>query len=150
MVSLIHWSTRASSRNGLVLSLNEHFLFVAMTRTSQVRRLPLHEDGITTKGGVFFQSFGKVGRDGLAHDEEGSLFVCHPGLGSTFVVDSDGIPKERIVSGTDGVNLTNCYFGGPEGKTLFNTDSPEGNVQCLEWYCKSATAPPKLMIIQHV
>ena len=132
------------SPNGLVLSLDERFLYVAMTRTSQVWRLPLHDDGTTTKGGVFFQSFGKVGPDGLALDEEGSLFVCHPGLGSIFVVDSDGSPKARIVSGTEGVNLTNCCFGGPEGKTLFITDSLEGNVQSVEWHCKGAKAPPKL------
>ncbi len=47
------------SPNGLVLSLDERFLYVAMTRSNQVWRLPLHEDGTTTKGGVFFQSFGK-------------------------------------------------------------------------------------------
>ncbi|KAM0716137.1 hypothetical protein Q7P37_008651 [Cladosporium fusiforme] len=69
------------SPNGLVLSLNERFLFVAMTRANQVWRLPLHEDGTTTKGGVFFQSFGAAGPDGLALDEEGSLFICHPSLG---------------------------------------------------------------------
>jgi sugar lactone lactonase YvrE len=130
------------SPNGLVLSVNERFLYVAMTRANQVWRLPLHEDGTTTKGGVFFQSFGNVGPDGLALDEEGSLFVCHPSLGSVFVVDSDGLPKARIVSGTKGINLTNCCFGGPEGKTLFITDSLEGNIQTVEWHCQGALAVP--------
>jgi sugar lactone lactonase YvrE len=132
------------SPNGLVLSLNEKFLYIAMTRANQVWRLPLHEDGTTTKGGVFFQSFGNAGPDGLALDEEGSLFVCHPSLGSVFVVDSDGVPKARITSGTEGINLTNCCFGGPEGKTLFITDSLEGNVQTVEWHCRGATAMPKV------
>ncbi|KXH37368.1 hypothetical protein CSIM01_06136 [Colletotrichum simmondsii] len=84
------------SPNGLVLSPDERFLFVAMTRSNQVWRLPLHSDGTTTKAGVFFQSFGNAGPDGLAIDEEGSLFICHPSLGSVFVVDSNGIPKARI------------------------------------------------------
>ena len=132
------------SPNGLVLSLNERFLYVAMTRANQVWRLPLHEDGTTTKGGVFFQSFGNAGPDGLALDEEGSLFVCHPSLGSIFVVDSDGLPKARITSGTEGINLTNCCFGGPEGKTIFITDSLEGNVQSVEWHCRGATKVPKV------
>lgn len=132
------------SPDDLVLSLEERFLYVAKTRASQVWRLPLHDDGTTTKGGVFFQSFDKVGPDGLALDEEGSLFVCRPGLGSIFVVDSDGIRKASITSGTEGVNLTNCFSGGPGGKTLFITDSLEGNVQSVEWHCKGATAPPKL------
>lgn len=132
------------SPNGLVLSLNERFLYVAMTRANQVWRLPLHDDGTTTKGGVFFQSFGNAGPDGLALDEEGSLFICHPSLGSIFVVDSDGIPKARIVSGTQGINLTNCCFGGQDGKTIFITDSLEGNVQSVQWHCRGATAVPKL------
>lgn len=130
------------SPNGLILSRDQRFLFVAMTRANQVWRLLLHVDGTTSKAGVFFQSFGVAGPDGLAMDEEGSLFVCHPSLGSVFVVDSDGAPKCRIVSGTEGINLTNCCFGGKDGKTLFITDSLEGWVQKVEWHCRGATAVP--------
>lgn len=46
------------------------------------------------------------------------------------------------MSGTKGINLTNCCFGGKDGKTLFITDSLEGNVQCVEWHCKGATPVP--------
>lgn len=130
------------SPNGLVLYPDERYLYVAMTRSNQVWRLPLHDDGTTTKAGVFFQSFGNAGPDGLAVDEEGSLFICHPSLGSVFVVDSDGVPKARIVSGSQGVNLTNCCFGGPENKTLYITDSLEGIVQTVEWHCKGAKERP--------
>ncbi|KAI1393113.1 gluconolactonase [Hypoxylon trugodes] len=130
------------SPNGLVLSRDERFLYVAMTRANQVWRLPLHEDGTVTKAGVFFQSFGNAGPDGLALDEEGSLFICHPSLASVFVVDSDGVPKARIVSGSQGINLTNCCFGGPENKTLFITDSLEGIIQKVEWHCRGATKRP--------
>ncbi|KAH7031696.1 uncharacterized protein B0I36DRAFT_289909 [Microdochium trichocladiopsis] len=133
-----------ASPNGIVLSVDERFLYVAMTRANQVWRLPLHEDGTTSKAGVFFQSFGNAGPDGLAVDEEGSLFVCHPSLGSVFVVDSHGVPKARIVSGTKGLNLTNCCFGGPEHKTLYITDSMEGNVQKVDWHCRGAVKAPKL------
>lgn len=132
------------SPNGLVLSLDEHFLFIAMTRANQVWRLPLHLDGTTSKAGVFFQSFGTAGPDGLALDEEGNLFICHPSLGSVFVVDAQGLPKARIVSGTAGVNLTNCCFGGPNHKTLFITDSLEGNVQKVEWHCRGAVSAPRI------
>lgn len=125
------------SPNGLVLSLDERFLYVAMTRANQIWRLPLHADGTTTKAGVFFQSFGNAGPDGLTLDEEGNLFISHPSLGSVFVVDAHGVPKARIVSG-GGLNLTNCTFGGKDGKTLFITDSLEGNVQTVEWYCRGA------------
>lgn len=130
------------SPNGLVLSPDEKLLFVAMTRQNSVWRLPLHADGTTSKVGLFFQSFGAAGPDGLAMDEEGNLFICHPSLGSVFVVNPDGTPKARIVSGTEGVNLTNCCFGGPDHKTLFITDSLEGNVQYVEWHCRGAVASP--------
>ena len=125
------------SPNGLALSLDERFLYVAMTRANQVWRLPLHADGSTTKAGVFFQSFGNAGPDGLTLDEEGNLFICHPSLGSVFVVDTHGVPKARIVSSA-GMNLTNCTFGGKENKTLFITDSLEGTVQTVEWHCRGA------------
>ncbi|KAH6957881.1 hypothetical protein BKA56DRAFT_501921 [Ilyonectria sp. MPI-CAGE-AT-0026] len=133
-----------ASPNGLVLSLDERFLYVAMTRANQVWRLPLHKDGTTSKVGVFFQSFGNAGPDGLALDEEGNLFICHPSLGSVFVVDASGIPKARIVSGSPGINLTNCCFGGPEHKTLYITDSLEGNIQKVDWHCRGAVPAPKL------
>ncbi|KAH0379823.1 gluconolactonase, partial [Aureobasidium melanogenum] len=117
------------SPNGLALSLDERFLYVAMTRSNEVWRLPLHPDGSTSKAGVFFRSFGNAGPDGIKLDEEGNLLICHPSLGSVFVVDKHGVPKARIVSGSAGINLTNCTFGGAEGKTLYITDSLEGNVQ---------------------
>lgn len=132
------------SPNGLVLSLDEKVLYVAMTRANQVWRLPLHPDGTTSKAGVFFQSFGDAGPDGLALDEEGSLFICHPSLASVFVVDKHGIPKARIASGTPGINLTNCCFGGPDRKTLFITDSAEGNIQTVRWHCRGALPLPSL------
>ncbi|KAJ5763641.1 hypothetical protein N7533_002322 [Penicillium manginii] len=129
------------SPNGIVLSPDERFLYVAMTRSNAVWRLPLNADGSTTKAALFFQSFGCAGPDGLAVDEEGSLFICHPSLGSVFVVDSDGVPKARIVTAPEGgKNLTNCTFGGEDGKTIFITDSIKGNVQFVKWHCKGATA----------
>ncbi|KAM0332346.1 hypothetical protein ACHAQA_002623 [Verticillium albo-atrum] len=136
--------SNGASPNGLCLSLDERFLYVAMTRANQVWRCPLHADGSTSKVGIFFQSFGNAGPDGLALDEEGNLFICHPSLGSIFVVDTNGVPKARIVSGSEGINLTNCCFGGPEHKTLYITDSLEGNIQTVDWHCRGAVAAPKL------
>lgn len=133
-----------ASPNGLALSLDERFLYVAMTRANEVWRCPLHADGTTSKVGVFFRSFGNAGPDGMALDEEGNVFICHPSLGSVFVVDTHGVPKARIVSGTKGLNLTNCCFGGLEHKTLFITDSNEGYVQKVEWHCRGAVPAPKV------
>lgn len=131
------------SPNGLALSVDEKFLYVAMTRANQVWRLPLHEDGTTPKAGVFFQSFSNAGPDGLKIDEESTLLICHPSLGSIFVVEINGVPKARITSGSPGVNLTYCCFDGPEHKTLFITDSLEGNIQKVDWHCRGAVPAPK-------
>ncbi|KAL5046716.1 hypothetical protein BDW71DRAFT_197369 [Aspergillus fruticulosus] len=128
--------SNGASPNGLALSPDERFLYVAMTRANAVWRLPLHADGTTTKAGLFFQSFGNAGPDGLAVDEEGNVLICHPSLGSVFVVDSEGVPKARIVTASGGgKNLTNCCFGGEDGRTLYITDSMEGNVQYVRWHC---------------
>ncbi|KAG5657965.1 hypothetical protein KAF25_006916 [Fusarium avenaceum] len=118
------------SPNGLVLSRDERFLYVAMTRANQVWRLPLHPDGTTSKAGVFFQSFGNAGPDGLALDEEGNLFICHPSLGSVFVVDMHGIPKARIVSGFANKISNTTLFVTPQragGKNVIR----DGNIASL-------------------
>jgi len=111
-----------------------------MTRANQVWRLPLHKDGTTTKAGCFFQSFGNAGPDGWTIDEEGNLFICHPSLGSVFVVDELGVPKARIVS-SGGMNFTNCTFGGQDNKTLYITDSLEGTIQTVRWHVAGALKP---------
>ncbi|CAG8295689.1 unnamed protein product [Penicillium olsonii] len=130
------------SPNGIVLSPDERFLYVAMTRSNSVWRLPLNADGSTTKAGLFFQSFGASGPDGLTVDEEGNLFICHPSLASVFVVDADGIPKARIVTSPQGgKNLTNCTFGGEDGRTLLITDSMKGNIQFVKWHCGGSVKP---------
>jgi len=84
------------SPNGIVLSPDEKWLYVAMTRSNSVWRMPLHSDGSTTKANLFFQSFGNSGPDGLTIDSEGNLFICHPSLATVFVVDKHGLPVCRI------------------------------------------------------
>jgi gluconolactonase len=49
------------SPNGIVLSPDEKFLFVAMTRGNCVWRMPLMPDGSVTKAGQFFTSYGPSG-----------------------------------------------------------------------------------------
>ncbi|KAJ5610921.1 hypothetical protein N7510_007640 [Penicillium lagena] len=126
------------SPNGLVLSVDEKTLYVAMTRANQVWQLPLHEDGTTTKVGVFFQGFGSVGPDGLTIDQQGNLFVCVPGLGRVFVVDRYGIPLKSIQSPLPNAFITNCTFGGQGNQELFMTDSVNGAILKVDWHCPGA------------
>lgn len=120
------------SPNGLVLSPDERTLYLAVTRANQIWRLPLHDDGSTTKVGVFLQLQGGLsGPDGLAMDSEGNLVVCHCGLGTVWLFSPLGEPLYRIRS-CAGLDTTNAAFGGPDNKTLFITESATGTILTAE------------------
>lgn len=115
------------SPNGIVLSNDERFLFVAATRGNCVWRMPLLPDGSVAKAGQFFTSHGPSGPDGLAMDSAGRLLVANPGLGCVWVLNRFAEP-ELVLRGPRGASLTNLAFGGAERQTLFCTDSTHGDV----------------------
>ena len=115
------------SPNGIVLSPDERFLFVAATRGNAVWRMPLLSDGSVSKVGQFFTSYGPSGPDGLAMDESGRLLVANPGLAYVWVLSHWAEPEE-ILAGPKGASLTNMAFGGKDRKTLYCTDSSNGNI----------------------
>ncbi len=119
------------SPNGIVLSPDERFLFVAATRGNSVWRMPLLSDGSVSKVGQFFTSYGPSGPDGLAMDESGRLLVANPGLAYVWVLSHWAEPEE-VLTGPKGASLTNIVFGGKDRKTLYCTDSSNGNILMAE------------------
>lgn len=119
--------SNAPSPNGIVLSADERFLFVAMTRANCVWRMPLMSDGSVSKAGQYFTSYGPSGPDGMAIDAEGRLIVCNPGLGWAWVLNARGEPVE-VLRAAAGVSLTNVAFGGADRRTGFFTDSTHGRI----------------------
>jgi gluconolactonase len=116
------------SPNGLVMNLDETMLFLAVTRGNCVWRVPLRRDGGVAKVGVYIQlSGGWGGPDGLALDEAGGLAVAHVGLGTVWVFDARGEPKYRVRSCAES-HTTNVAYGGPDGRTLFITESGSGTI----------------------
>ena len=116
------------SPNGLVLSRDERTLYVAVTRGKQIWQLPLQEDGPPSKVGVYIHLMGGVGGpDGLALDQNGSLAIAHPSLGSVWLFDHQGIPTHRIRS-CAGLSLTNIAYGGADNRSLFITDSSTSKI----------------------
>lgn len=115
------------SPNGVVLSNDERFLFVAATRGNCVWRMALLPDGSVSKAGQFFTSYGPSGPDGLAMDESGRLLVANPGLGCVWVLSHRAEPQE-VLTGPPGASITNLAFGGLDRQQLFCTDSTHGQI----------------------
>ena len=122
---------RVPSPNGLALSRDEKTLFVAVTRANQIWRLPLHADGTTSKVGAYINLSGGGGPDGMALDETGGLAIAHVGLGVVWLFDRLGEPVGRLQSCAD-LAVTNVAFGGPNGHTLFITESDSGSILMAE------------------
>jgi gluconolactonase len=121
------------SPNGLVPTLDESQILLAVTRANSVWRVRFMPDGKTVaKTGNFIQlSGGLGGPDGLAMDDQGNLIVCHVGLGTVWMFSPLGEPLLRIRSPI-GLTTTNCAFGGPERKTLFITESSTATILKVE------------------
>lgn len=119
------------SPNGIVLSPDGRFLYVAATRGNCVWRMPLQADGSVSKVGQFFTSYGPSGPDGLAMDASGRLLVANPGLAYVWVLGPRAEP-ELVLTGTPGASITNLAFGGPQRRTVFCTDSTHGTILCAE------------------
>ena len=100
---------------------------LAVTRDNAVWRVPLTKTGASTKVGVFIQMSGGAGPDGMALDAEGNLAVAHVGLGTVWLFSALGEPIRRIRT-PQGILATNCAFGGPDGRTLYVTESQSGTV----------------------
>jgi gluconolactonase len=121
------------SPNGIVLSPDEKFLFVACTRGNCVWRMPLQPDGSVSKVGQFFTSNGPSGPDGLAMNANGNLLIANPGLGYVWVVNSRGEPVEVLHAPKENgvlanISLTNLALGGSNQHTIYCTDSSRGRI----------------------
>lgn len=78
------------------LNNTEKKVYVAVTRTQQIWRLPLMEDGSPTTTGVAIQlSGGHVGHDGVEMDSEDGMVVCHLGVG-VWRFDDNCLPTHLI------------------------------------------------------
>jgi len=115
------------SPNGLVLSGDEKVLYVGLTRDNAVWRMRLAARGRADQVGRFVRLSGGTGPDGMAADADDNILVCHVGYGAIWVFDSMGTPIHRINS-CAGPAITNCAFGGPDGRTLYITESSSGQV----------------------
>lgn len=107
------------SPNGLVTDLGDGALYVAMTRAAEIWRLPLFPEG-TSKAGLFARlPAGLSGPDGMALDDEGSLYACHASRGMVYAYDQHGDERLRVDCRHIGHTVTNLAFGGPDRRQLY-------------------------------
>jgi gluconolactonase len=126
--------------NGLAVTADDHFLFVADNNNNTVGgarklwRFTLRTDGtIDRSSRTLIHDWGRTrGPDGVKLDAAGRLFVAaglnrpnppfeiqdQPTAG-IYVFSPEGQLLDRIRIPRD--ECTNCAFGGPDGKTLFVT-----------------------------
>jgi gluconolactonase len=119
----------APSPNGITLNEKNTQLYVAITRSQQIWRLPLMEGGTPSKTGVAIQlSGGHAGPDGIEMDAEDGLVVCHLGVG-VWRFDANCLPTHLVHAGAAHRLMTNVAF---QGKTLYVTDSLNGEILTAE------------------
>jgi len=119
---------KVPSPNGLVLDVNSHVLYLAVTRANAVWRLPLSQSGRVNKAGLFLQyNGGRAGPDGLALTAQNGVVVCQTGMGLVWVYDALGQPI-AVIRSPKGLGTTNCAFGGEGLRTLFITESDTGTI----------------------
>ena len=124
--------SNAPSPNGITLNRKNSQVYVAVTRSQQVWRLPLMQGGTPSKTGVAIQlSGGHAGPDGIEADEEDGLAVCHLGVG-VWRFDANCLPTHLVHAGKHHRLMTNIAFGGPKRRTLYITDSRNGEVLVAE------------------
>jgi gluconolactonase len=121
--------TNIPSPNGVTVSTTEKHVYVGVTRSQQVWRLPVMHDLAFSKTGVAIQLSGGVGGpDGVEMDSENGILVCQLGVG-VWRFDANMLPTHVIHSeDTRHHHLANVAYGGTDRRTVYITDSLSGDV----------------------
>lgn len=103
------------SPNGLCLSPDERFLYVADTEQFEIRRYRFHENSLSD-GMVWAQTLGEEpdGPDGLRVDDRGNVYCAGPGGVHVFAPSGERLGRIRFPE-----VVANLTWGGPDGHTLF-------------------------------
>jgi len=84
------------SPNGITTNSTDKHVYVGVTRSQQIWRLPVMHDGQISKTGVAIQLSGGVGGpDGVEMDAENGLLVCQLGVG-IWRFNSNMLPTHMV------------------------------------------------------
>jgi gluconolactonase len=115
--------------NGIAVSPDGAFVYVAATRSNQIVRLSalLPETGMPMSG-TFIQLSGGLGPDGLAVSTAGHLAVAQAQAGRAYLFTALGDPLARI-DVPEGLWTTSVAFGPPtDPACLFIVEAQSGSV----------------------
>lgn len=114
--------------NGICLSPDGAWLYVAATRSNQVWRMStrLPATGMPMIG-TFLQFSGGLGPDGLATNSNGWLAIAQAQAGRAYVVDAMGDPIAEVRL-PKGLWTTSVTFHPDDDNRLYITDAQHGTV----------------------
>jgi len=116
------------SPNGITVSTTDKHVYVAVTRSQQIWRLPIMRDLQISKTGVAIQLSGGVGPDGIEMAVDNGLVVCHINMG-VWLFDLHMRPTHLVYAeDPKHDHMTNIAFGGSDYKTIYITEALSGDV----------------------
>ncbi|MFN0195296.1 MAG: SMP-30/gluconolactonase/LRE family protein [Planctomycetaceae bacterium] len=117
--------------NGITISSDGRFIFMAESVTHRILRFELHDQGRRVKQPHIFHQFADYHPDGIAFDSTGNLLVTMCGGGTLEVLSPEGKLLHSIPTG--GSNCTNCVFGGDDFQTLYLTEDKQEAILTTRW-----------------
>lgn len=112
--------------NGVALTADGSAVILAETMRNRLLRYDIGGDGTVGERTVWASTYEPSGADGMAFDSEGNLYVAHFNGSAIDIFDATGTMTGKI--DVPGTQVTNCAFGGADGKTLMITEVSKGSV----------------------
>ena len=106
--------------NGMALSADERFLFIAQSHTDDVLKVEIRQDGTAGQQEVYAKSLERI-PDGLAFDVAGNLYVSCYASDNIFCITPDRNVSQLAYdrAGTILARPTNIAFGGLSNEYLY-------------------------------
>ncbi len=112
--------------NGVALTKDGSAVILAETLRDRLLRYSINPHGSVGPREHWADTYKPSGPDGMAFDDAGNLYVAHHSGGAVDIFSPDGKLAGKIE--VPGPQVTNCAFGGPDGRTLVITEVSTGSI----------------------